>query len=343
MGTIVRVLAWAMRSFVLLVAACGSSPDAAAIDASSPDVATTTDFCDGTLHDIGQGVVNGLAVDASGRLLAVGTQTSPSQAMFVRRLLATGELDAFAASVAMGDGHAVAVRADGTIAAGGSLNDKPLVAGFTDAGAATGMVTDTASTDSTTDGLEVQGTSFIASTRTALRRVTNNAYDTGFAVTVDGPAAVSDSGIVVAVRQIDSVVTYRLTPDGAMVAGSNTTVAVPSVFTVGTTLSRGDRIAFLAATSDQRAILGRVEANNTADPIVDLGAMQIRTAVERADGSFLLAAYADGLVVLKPDGTVDRKLALPTNVSLNAVADWNGHPTGAGTLSGGHAFVVCFP
>jgi len=336
-----------MKYLVAVVAACGSDPSGAPVDATA-DVAITAAFCDGTPHDIGQGIINGLAVDASGRLLAVGTETSPSQRMIVHRLLASGDLDPgfVDAGVAGADGHGVAVRADGTIVAGGMSQSKPFAVGLTDAGAATGLsVTDTASTDSSISWLAPQGNAVIAATRISLRRITDG-YDATFGpVNIDGPAAVSDSGIVVAVRQIDSVITYRLTPDGAMVPGSSATVSTPGIFNMVATTSHADDIAFVGATANQHLLVGRVSADNTPGTSADLGALQARAAVERADGSLLLAAEANGIVVVKPDDTIDKQLMPtddPMNYSLTAVADWNGHPTGAGTLRGGRMFVVCF-
>lgn len=338
-----------MKYLVAVVAACGSDPSGPSettVDATA-DV-TAAAFCDGTPHDVGQGILNGLTVDASGRLLAVGTEVQPAQRMVVKRFLATGEVDASFgdASFAGADGHAVAVRADGSIVAGGMSQDKPFAIGFTEAGTATGLsVNDTASPDSSLDWLAPQGTAVIAATRNSLRRITDG-YDATFTtVNPPGPAAVSASGLVIATRQIDSVITYRLTPDGAMVANSSATVATPDIFTMIATTSHADAIAFVGATSNQHLLVGRVAADNTPGTYADLGALQARAAFERSDGSLLLAAEAKGIVVVKPDNTIDTQHALkadPTKYSLTAVTDWNGHPTGAGTLAGGRMFVVCF-
>ena len=57
-----------------------------------------------------------------------------------------------------------------------------------------------------------------------------------------------------------------------------------------------------------------------------------------------LALQVEGSAEIKlPDGQMLALGTDPSKVSLKAVADWSGHAAGAGTLSGGRAFVACFP
>lgn len=358
--------------YVLLLAlvACGADGGShGTIDAGNSD--TAAGFCDGTPHEIGNGIINGIAVDASGRLLVVGTQFTPQpQSLFVRRLLPSGEPDATFGTAglvtrpgAVTDGHVVLPRADGTILVGAGIDNgsglEPLVYALDAGGVPTGFeVIDAGSTAGVVEQLFVQETSIIMVSDGILKRITAaGAFDAAFGSGGDeftGPGvAISDTGFVVAVRQLSEVLTYRMTPDGVDIAGS-TAMVESDVHAIAAVMSRGDRITFVGDVNTPTfgtydLMVGRVLASNTFDTAsyppngyaVVQGVRGARTAVELDDGSILAAVDGAVMAHVKPDGTLAQMHAF-TSANITSVADWNGHLTAAGTLSGGRAIVACF-
>ncbi len=340
-------------------------------DAPGGGVDATSAFCDGTPHEVGPGIINAAAVDAEGRLLVVGTQFMPQpQTLFVRRFLPTGEPDMTFGDAglvtrpgAVTDGHAVMPLADGTILVGaGVVMDsdlKPIVYGLNADGTPNGFeLIDTASTSGTVERILVQGASVIIESDGILKRVTpEGAIDTTFGsngskYTGEG-VAVGATGFVVATTQLKEVETYRVTPDGMDVLESAVMVDA-NMHSITTAMSRDDRITFVGDVNTDTfgtydLIVGRVRADNTFDTAsyppngfaVVQGVHTASTAIELPDDSILAAIYGGSMAHIKPDGTLDQLYTIP-NSNLTSVAAWNGHLTAAGTLSGGHAIVVCY-
>jgi hypothetical protein len=356
-----------MRYLLLLaLVACGDDHGSTV----TPDAAPAQ-FCDGTPHEVGTGIINAIAVDASGRLLVVGTQFTPQpQSLFVRRLLPSGEPDTTFGTDglvtrpgAVTDGHAVLPRADGTILVGAGIENgsglEPIVYALDTNGQPTGFeLTDTEATSSVVDQIFAQGTSVIIGGDGILKRVTAaGALDPTFGSSGEnytGPGvAISDSGFAVAVTQLSEVETFRMMPDGTDITGSAAMVDA-DVHAIAAVMSRNDRITFVgdvktAAFGTYDLMVGRVLADNTFDTssyppngyAVVQGVRPARAAVERDDGSILAAIDGGALVRVSPTGTLDQMHPFDT-ANLTSVADWGGHDTVAGTLSGGHAIVACF-
>ena len=358
--------------YVLLLAlvACGDDDGShSTIDAANAD--TAAGFCDGTPHEVGNGIINGIAVDASGRLLVVGTQFTPQpQTLFVRRLLPSAEPDPTFGTAglvtrpgAVTDGHAVLPRADGTILVGAGIENgsglEPLVYALDASGQPTGFeVIDAGSTAGVVNQLFVQGTSVIMVADGILKRITAaGAFDATFGNSGEkytGPGvAISDSGFAVAVTQLSEVLTYRMTPDGVDIGGS-TAMVDSDAHAIAAVMSRGDRITFVgdvntASFGMYDLMVGRVLANNTFDTAsyppngyaVVQGVHTARAAVELDDGSILAAADGGAMVHVTANGTLDQMHSF-ASANMTSVAGWNGYLAIAGTLSGGHAIVACF-
>jgi hypothetical protein len=236
---------------------------------------------------------------------------------------------------------------------------KPLVYGLNGDGTPNGFeLVDTASTSGTVERILVQGPSVIIESDGILKRVTpEGAIDSTFGssgskYTGEGVAA-DTTGFVVATTQLKEVETYRVTANGMDILDSAAMVDA-NMHSITTAMSRDNRITFVGDVNTDTfgtydLIVGRVLADNTFDTAsyppngfaVVSGVHTASAAVELADGSILVALYGGACARIKPDGTLDQQHTIP-NANITSVADWNGHLAAAGTLSGGHAIVVCY-